>query len=220
MMKRHAFIAFGLVTTLAVSADAQVGISLRAGTLGVGGELSVRPSRYLGLRVGGNYFSFTRSATIEGIAYDLNPKFESGSAIADLHVFGGAFHLSGGMVWNSNEGNVVAQLTGPITIGANTYQPSDVGSLTGLVNYETRYAPYAGLGFGGRGRVSLVFDAGVVFSGYPRVSLTGTSNLTGQAKTIFDQNVAQEVAEIQTEIESRKYLKYYPVVSLGLRVGF
>ena len=30
----------------------------------------------------------------------------------------------------------------------------------------------------------------------------------------------QEVQQIQAEIESRKYLKYTPVVSFGLRVGF
>jgi len=219
MMKRSAFVAAGLSSLLVATARAQVGISLRASTLGVGGELSVRPSRYLGLRLGGNYFEFTRSATIEGIAYDLSPKFQSGTAIADIHPFGGAFHLSGGMLWNSNEGVVIAQLTGPVTVGAQTYQPSEIGDLTGLVDYKTRYAPYAGLGFGGRGRVSLVFDVGLVFSGYPTVTLTGGSNLTGQAKVIFDQNVVQEVQQIQNEIESRKYLKYYPVVSLGLRFG-
>jgi len=80
--------------------------------------------------------------------------------------------------------------------------------------------PYAGFGFSGRGRVSLLFDVGIAFSGYPRVALTGASNLTGPAKTAFDQNVQQEIQNIQNDIESRSYLKYYPVVSLGLRLGF
>lgn len=220
MMKRPVLFLL-LVSTLAAStAAAQVALGIRASTLGLGGEVSIRPSDYLGLRLGGNYFSFTRSATIEGVDYDLTPRLKSGSAIADLHPFGGSFHFAGGLVWNSNEGDVVARLNGPITIGSTTYQPSDIGELTGLVRYETRYAPYAGLGFSGRGRVSLLFDLGVVFSGYPQVSLTGTSNLTGQAKDVFDQNVMQEVQEIQDEINSRSYLKYTPVVSLGLRIGF
>jgi hypothetical protein len=220
MMKRSAVVATGLVLIGASGAGAQVGIGLRASTLGVGGELSIRPSRYVGLRIGGNYFSFTRSATIEGIAYDLKPRFQSGNAILELHPFGGSFHLAGGMLWNSNEGDITAQLAGPITIGAVTYTPAEVGSLTGLVKYDDRYAPYAGLGFSGRGRISLLFDLGLVFSGYPQVSLTGGGNLTGPAKVVFDQNVNQEVQEIQSEIESRRYLKYHPVVSLGLRVGF
>ena len=220
MMKRIALLALVLSGATVSAAPAQVGISIRAGTLGVGGELSLRPNRYLGLRFGGNYLTFTRSATVSGIAYDLTPKLESGSGILDLHPFGNSFHLSGGMLWNSNQGSVVARLTGPITIGPQTYQPSDVGSLTGRVSYANHYAPYAGLGFGGRGRVSLLFDLGLVFSGFPHVSMTGNTNLTGQAKAIFDQNVIQETQDIQADIESRKYLKYHPVVSLGLRVGF
>jgi hypothetical protein len=220
MMTRSAVAAVALALGVGMPASAQMGLSVRAGTLGVGGELSYRAGRLLGIRVGGNYFTVTRNATIEGIAYQLQPKLQNGTAILDLHPLGGSFHLSGGMVWNSNEGAVTAELTGPVTIGPQTYQPSDVGALTGLVRYTERYAPYAGLGFGGRGRVSFLFDLGVVFSGYPQVSLTGASNLTGQAKVVFDQNVQQEVQEIQTEIESRSYLKYTPVVSLGLRIGF
>ncbi len=219
-MKRTAWLGLVLAAAMAPAASAQVGLSIRAGTLGAGGELSLRPNRYLGIRVGGNYLTFTRSATVEGIAYDLTPKLQSGSGIVDLHPFGSAFHLSGGVIWNSNQGTVAARLTGPITIGPQTYQPSDVGSLTGRVSYAQRYAPYAGLGFGGRGRVSLLFDLGLVFSGFPQVSLTGNTNLTGQAKSIFDQNVIQERQDIQADIESRQYLKYHPVVSLGLRVGF
>jgi hypothetical protein len=217
MLKRGAVLALGTIGILAGTAGAQVGISVRASTLGAGGELSFRPNRYLGLRVGGNYLSFTRNATIEGIRYDLTPKLKSGSGIVDLHPSGGAFHLSGGLLWNDNRGDVVAELTGPITVGNASYTPAEIGTLTGRVSYGRKYAPYAGLGFGGRSRVSLLFDLGVVFSGYPEASLTSSSTLTGQAKVVFDQNVQQEIQEIQAEIEGKSYLKYHPVVSLGLR---
>lgn len=220
MMKRAAVLSVALAGLLAGGASAQVGFSIRAGTLGAGGELSLRPSRYLGIRLGGNYLSFKRTATIEGIDYDITPRFQSGTAIVELHPFGSAFHLAGGMMWNANEGTVAARLGAPITVGSQTYQPSDIGSLRGLVNYDKKYVPYAGLGFSGRSRVSLVFDLGLVFSGYPTVSLTGTTNLTGQAQAVFDQNVRREVQTIQDDITSRSYLKYHPVVSLGLRVGF
>jgi hypothetical protein len=210
--------AIGVAATTA-PATAQVGIGLRASTLGVGGELSIRPSPYLGLRAGGNYLTFSRQATIEGIDYDMTPRLQSGLAMVDLHPFGGSFHLSGGMLWNSNEGRVEAQLTGPVTIGSQTYQPSEVGALTGVVGYSAKYVPYAGLGFSGRGRVSLLFDLGVAFSGHPQVALTSASSLTGPEKVAFDQNVQQEIQSIQADIDSRGYLRYYPVVSLGLRIG-
>ncbi len=220
MMKRAAVVSLALAAMAGNAASAQVGISIRAGTLGAGGELSIRPSRYLGLRLGGNYLTFKRSATIQGIDYDITPKFESGTAIVELHPFGGSFHLAGGMMWNANKGTVSARLGGPITVGSQTYQPADIGSLRGLVNYQKKYVPYAGLGFSGRSRISLLLDLGLVFSGYPTVSLTGTTNLTGPAQAIFDQNVRQEVQNIQDDITSRSYLKYHPVVSMGLRVGF
>lgn len=219
-MKRAAVLSLALAAMAGTAASAQVGISIRAGTLGAGGELSIRPSRYLGLRLGGNYLTFKRSATIQGIDYDITPKFESGTAIVELHPFGGSFHLAGGMMWNANQGTVSARLGGPITVGSQTYQPADIGSLRGLVNYQKKYVPYAGLGFSGRSRISFLLDLGLVFSGYPTVSLTGTTNLTGPAQAIFDQNVRQEVQNIQDDITSRSYLKYHPVVSMGLRVGF
>ena len=200
-------------------ASAQVGIAVRASTLGAGGEVSYRLNRFLGIRAGGNYLTFTRNATIQGINYDVTPKFQSGTAILDLHPMGSSLHLSAGMVWNSNRGNVAARLTGPITIGPQTYQPSDVGTLTGLVDYKTKYAPYAGIGFSGRSRISVLFDMGVVFSGYPQLSLTGSTSLTGQAKQVFDQNVQQEIDQVQGEIQKHTFLKYHPVVSLGLKVG-
>lgn len=220
MSARQTLLVLGLAVGAASAGSAQVGIGIRASTLGVGGEISIRPSPYLGVRLGGNYFTFTRDATIDGVAYDLTPRLQSGIAIVDLHPLGSSFHLSGGLLWNENEGEVEARLTGPITIGAQTYQPDEVGSLAGVVRYESKYVPYAGLGFAGRGRVSLLFDLGVAFSGYPRVALTGTTNLTGPARDVFDQNVAQEIQNIQADIESRSYLRFFPVVSLGLRFGF
>jgi hypothetical protein len=217
---RHPLFALLAATALAAPpAAAQAGIAVRGSTLGLGAELSWRASPTLGLRGGLNHFSFTRTETIEEILYDIEPRLQSGTATLDLHPFGNAFHLSGGLVLNRNEGRLVATLTGPVTIGNQTYQPSEVGSLTGLVDYQTRVAPYLGLGFSGRGRVSFLFDVGVIFSGHPRVGLTGTTSLTGQAKVVFEENVQREIAAVQAEIDGEKYLKYWPVVSLGIRIG-
>ncbi|MEO8452641.1 MAG: hypothetical protein ABI647_22805 [Gemmatimonadota bacterium] len=200
--------------------SAQVGLAARASTLGVGGELSYRASKYIGLRVGANFFSTTRNTTIEGINYDIKPKLENASAILDLHPLGSAFHLSGGVIRNSNKGSVVALLADSITLGPRTYSKDVIGTLTGLIDYKTKYVPYAGLGFSGRGRLSFLFDLGVVFSGYPQASLLGTTTLTGQEKQIFEQNVQTEVDQVQADIQKHSVLKYYPVVSLGLRFGF
>jgi hypothetical protein len=198
---------------------AQFGLAARGSTLGIGVEASYRINRNLGLRAGGNYLEFSRDATIENIDYKATPHFESGTVILDLYPTGESFHLSGGLLLNRNEGRLNARLNQDIEIGGQTYTPAQVGSLVGTVDFK-KTAPYVGLGFAGRGRVSILFDLGVGFTGTPRVDLVGVTPLTGAEKAEFDARVAQELAEVQANIEDKSYLKLHPVVSFGIRVGF
>ncbi|NOT08208.1 MAG: hypothetical protein HOP28_08380 [Gemmatimonadales bacterium] len=199
--------------------EAQAGLAARASTLGAGAELSYRPTSLFGFRLGANYLSFSRDATIDDIAYRFTPHFESGSAIVDLYPFGGTFHLSGGVLLNRNEGRMIARLTQNIEIGGQTYTPDQIGSLQGTVGFN-RTAPYFGLGFAGRGRIALLFDLGVGMTGTPRVSLVGTTPLTGQAKAEFDANVEEELAQVRADINDKSFLKFHPVISLGVKFGF
>lgn len=201
------------------SAEAQIGLAARASTLGIGAELSYRVSRMVGLRVGGNYLKFSRDATIENIDYHVTPHFESGAATLDVYPFGGAFHLSGGLLLNRNEGTLVARLNQNIEIGGTTYTPDQVGSLTGTVDFR-KTAPYFGIGLAGQGRIALLLDLGVGVTGTPRVDLIGQTPLTGSAKAQFDANVAQELADVRARIDGKSYFKFHPVVSLGLKIGF
>ncbi len=196
---------------------AQIGVAVRASTLGAGAELSYRLSRVLGVRLGANYLQFSRDFTISSIAYHVTPHFENGTALLDLYPIGGSFHLSGGMLLNRNEGRLVARLAQNIQIGNQIYTPDEVGSLTGSVSFR-RTAPYAGLGFAGRGRVALLIDLGVGMTGTPRVDLVGTTPLTGPAKTEFDANIARELADVRARVDGQSYFKFHPVLSLGLRI--
>ncbi|HEU5217140.1 MAG TPA: hypothetical protein VFU23_00675 [Gemmatimonadales bacterium] len=210
-----------LVLALLVPATlhAQFGIAARASTLGLGAELSYRVNRNIGIRVGGNYLQFSRDATIKEIDYHLTPHFENGTVTLDLFPIGGAFHVSGGFLFNHNEGRMVARLNQNIQIGNTTYTPDEVGSLIGTVDFK-KTAPYLGIGLAGRGKIAVLLDLGVGFTGTPRVDLVGVTPLTGPQKAQFDANVAQELAEVRAEIDDKKYLKYHPVLSLGFRIGF
>lgn len=219
-MKRSTLLAvlLGLALSLPTDASAQVGIAARGSTLGVGAELSYRLNKLLGVRVGGNFFSLTKDATIENIDYSITPHLENGTAILDLYPMGGAFHLSGGLLLNNNQGRMVAHANQNIEIGGTIYTPQQVGSLLGTLSFR-KAAPYFGLGFGGRGKFALLFDLGVAMTGTPRVNLVGTTTLAGAAKTEFDANVAAELAQVRADIEGKSYLKFHPVLSLGLRIG-
>jgi hypothetical protein len=202
---------------LPADASAQLGIAGRVSTLGIGAEVSYRASRLVGLRAGGNWLRFTRDGTVDEIDYEITPKLTNATALLDLFPFGGAFHLTGGLMVNGNEGRLDAVLNQPVQIGGNTYSPQEVGSLVGAVTFDD-IAPYAGLGFAAGGSVSFLFDLGVAFSGRPRATLAGNTNLTGVDKAIFDANVELERMELQAEIDDREYLKYHPVVSIGIRI--
>lgn len=214
-----AMLALSLGVLLPGSLQAQVGLALRGSTLGIGLEASYRVNRNFGLRAGGNYFEFSRDATIENIDYTATPHFESGTLIADLYPMGGSFHVSGGVLLNRNEGRLDAVLNENIEIGGRTYTPAQVGSLVGTVDFK-KTAPYLGLGFAGRGRIAILFDLGVGFTGTPRVDLIGNTPLTGAEKAEFDARVAQELSEVRADIEDKTYLKLHPVLSLGIKVGF
>lgn len=209
----------GLILLLPSELLAQPGIAARASTLGVGAELSYRVNRMLGFRVAGNYLEFSKDATVENIDYRLTPHFQNGTALLDLYPMGGSLHLTGGLLLNQNEGRMEARLNGPIEIGGQTYTPDQIGSLTGTVNFR-KTAPYAGFGFAGRGKISFLFDLGVGITGTPRVDLVGTTPLTGSAKAQFDASVAEELAQVRADIDGKSYLKFHPVLSLGLKVGF
>lgn len=216
---RHTLLSLGFLATLPPAAHGQVALAARASTLGVGAELSFRAGSNLGIRLGGNYLEFTRNATIEGINYELSPQFENGTAILDVHPFGSAFHFSGGLLLNYNEGELVATLDEDIVVGGTTYTPQEVGELTGRVAFN-KTAPYLGIGFAGRSRIAFLFDLGVGYTGRPKVELSGETNLTGAARDQFFAELEEERQEVEAELDRRKYLRFHPVVSLGIKFEF
>jgi hypothetical protein len=192
-------------------------IAAVASTLGLGGELSGRANPIVGLRGGYYLFGWSTSNDVEGISYDLKPKLRNGTALLDLYPGGSWFRVSGGIVYGSPEVNATGVLDGPVTIGSTTYPPAAVGSLKGHVYYSRGIRPYAGIGVAANTRFTVTFDIGVVFAGYPTVDLTADSPLTGSALAQLEQNLAAEEAQVQAEIETRKWAKFYPAVSLGFK---
>ncbi len=199
----------------ALQAQIQVAVGPKASTLGLGGELIVQLAPAIALRGGAQFLSFTRNETLEGIDYEITPKLRNGNAFLDLHPFEGSFRLTGGVVLNENRVDLVATSNGPVEIGNLIFQPAELGRLDGRITVQ-KVSPYLGLGFAGRGRVALSVDFGVVFHGTPQASLVGTTPLTGPARTVFDSEVARELADVQQAINNEQYAKYYPVLAFGL----
>ncbi len=195
----------------------EMAVSLKAGTAGIGGDLTFGLSDQLNLRGGAAGFSYNGTRMEQQITYDTAAKLLSGFALLDFHPAGGAFRISVGAVVNKNV--VTGQSTGGILIiNGVPYNAKDVGSLTGEVRANT-LCPYLGIGIGnavGRGgAVKLVLDVGVYYMGSPKVSLTANPASPGQIPPGFAEDLEQERKKIEDDLS--KY-RYYPVISLGVSI--
>lgn len=194
-------------TLLAATGAANAaGVGLRAGTLGVGGDVAWQVAPTLSARLGYSRLDWDRDYTTSSVRYDGELKLSNFNALLDFSPLG-PFRLTGGVILNNNryEANGIAA----------------AGTVSGDVKSGKRAAPYLGVGYGnvsGAG-VNFYADFGVMFMGSPKASLSATCNpAAGAAACTAFQN---DVAEEQRRLEDRlKRFKYYPVLNVGVTIGF
>ena len=192
-------------------------VGLKASTLGVGPEVGFSLAPRIGIRGGFNFLSVSRSFTTDDIDYNASFKLNTIHALLDLYLVG-PLRLSGGVMRNGNKLELSADPTIAVQIGNTTYQASDVGTISGKIDFR-KAAGYAGLGIGGKGRVGFIMDLGFMFQGSPRVSYSATTTLpAGAAQTAFNTQVANEAANVQADVNDKSYLKLWPVVGFGLQI--
>ena len=213
-MKKILAIALAVFPAM-VMADTSIGV--RAGSLGVGVEVSYPISQNLGLRLNADAFKYSRTYKQDNIDYDGKATLKTASLLADWYPFANNFRLSAGPVYNGNKLGLTGKpdANGNLVVNGTPYQ----ATLDGEVNFK-KFAPYAGIGYGrpiGTG-LSLTFDLGVVFQGTPKATLTGTcTSVVPGACNTFQNDVAAQQAALNDKI---KDFRYYPVVSLGLAYTF
>ena len=204
-----------MLTLMTTVAQANVGINVKAGTLGAGFEVSKSVSDKLNLSLGLNTYVVKTTDNSDGIDYDFNYDLRSVALLAHYHAFNGVFRLTGGLLYNKNE----LRLTGipgagsTYVINGVSYSASQVGSLSGKLTFNTT-APYLGVGWGNRpsSKLGLTADVGVLYQGPPKLSLSASGTVPGLAS-----NVEQERKSAEADLAE---FKWYPVVSLGVYMRF
>jgi len=202
-------------------------VAARISTLGLGLEGSYLVTPNVAARLGYNTYSYSHSASSQGLDYDGKLKLNSVSALADLYPsMHGGFHLTAGFLINNNKLTAHGKpsssgATQTFTLNGNSYNTSDVGTLDGNVTFS-KFSPYLGLGFGkpseGGSALRFLFDVGVVFQGKPSLSLTrsgGTSDPALSSLINADLNAQRD----KTQSDVNKF-QYYPVISFGLAYHF
>jgi hypothetical protein len=193
-----------------------LGLTAKVGTLGIGGDLTIGLSDYLGLRFGVNGFAWNPSAEAEGHEIYSDIDWFTAEALLDVHPFGGGFRISGGGMLNKNKLKLRADVDEPVELNDIDFQLSD---LYGEVTFN-EFAPYAGIGYGNAvgadGRWHFDCDFGVMFQGKPDVSASATAS-DPRAQRAVDLALDKELDDIRDTADN---FQFYPVISVGVSFRF
>jgi hypothetical protein len=193
-----------LMTVVFFNTSHAAGLGVRAGTTGLGADFGWGIVPTLGGRVGFSAGKFSTDVDTSEVNYDAKAKLSSLNAFLDWSPLG-PFRITAGVIANNNK----VDLTG--TPRDATFAGTTV---SGTVEPEHSVSPYLGVGYGNvwtKG-VNFYFDLGVIFQGSPKVSLNCAPAGSPQCN-----QVAAEERRVQDELNR---FKYYPVLNIGITIGF
>jgi len=214
----------------------RIAVGVKAGLLGFGVEAATPLTARTNLRFGFNAFSYGRNFTNDGINYDASVSFRSVESHFDWFPFGGAFHLSPGlMIYNGNKITGNASVAGgqQFSLGDTDYMSDTANPISGNGKIAfNKVAPTFLVGWGNllprkEGKhFSVPFELGVVFSGAPKSTLTLIGNAcnpdgTGCHDISTDSTFQSNVVDQQNKLNSdMSAFKVYPVISIGFGYKF
>ena len=211
-------LALALMVSGTANADLDLGVGLKAGTLGLGLEATWQPLPYLDVRVGANAYEYEDDGTQAGVAYDGTLDLESFYATGNFHFPVSPMRLTAGLYSNGNEFVLLNDdAAGTIDIGGIGYPASEIGTLTSVTSFGST-SPYIGIGFDFTlaGKVGMNLDFGVLWQGEPDVTLEADGP-TLPLDQGFQDALAIEREQLEDEMSD---FKAWPVVSLGFVYNF
>lgn len=218
-MKLAALALLSAGVSSAAMAEGDFAITGGIGTMGGTVEGQFQVNEYFQIRAGANYLAFDEDIDVDDITYDGELDFSGFGAFVDVHPFGNSFFVTGGAYAGGKDIDLVASSTVAIEIGGVTFTPAEYGRLEGDVSFED-VAPFVGVGFDttftGSGNWGFNILAGAAVFGSGDVTLDAVGG-TLSNDPILQAQLAQEIAEIENEIED---YEFWPVVQVGLSYRF
>ena len=193
----------------------------KIGTTGIGLDLTFGITRFVNLRGGFNYGSFTWSTGLGDVDYDMDMDLVSIPLLVDIHPFANHFRISGGLyIQPGTKATIEGTPTTATQIGAHVYTPEVIGTLTGDIEVSSTLTPYFGIGFGnsvGEDQLlTFMVDFGVIFQSYD-VSLTSDgAGMTTKLDT-FRKDLELEEGNVQSDMDN---FKFFPVLTFGIAYHF
>ena len=218
MIRRSACVL--LVSTLLVAptparAQSAIGVGVRVGTLGIGGDVAVGLTDRLQVRGGVGLVPMDYDGEWSDIDWTLDLPSSFITAGLDFFPTGGEFRLGGGILYKPDQPELEGRFTGTVDIGGRTYTGAEVGALAGPI--ETgEVAPFLAVGWGSMASsgFGLYVDAGVAFQKEPDLQLSATGPVSASAQ--FQQDLAREQQDVEDDIRA---LRFWPILNVGLRIG-
>jgi hypothetical protein len=202
---------------LAGSAWAGVGVTLKAGTLGLGADLTLPlVASNLNLRAGYNGADLTLNVDLTDAKCEGNVKWQTIPILLDWHPAKGEFRLSAGAVINNNEVLLTADPKKPLGLNGTDYV---IEGMDGSITFD-QVAWYIGIGSGnaaGNGRVHFAFDLGIMFHGKPKAEATATA-ANAALQDAINSDMQVEVDKFQKDTLDKFII--YPVISVGISFTF
>ena len=195
---------------------------LKVGTLGVGVDFSIPLSQSFFVRFNVNGLKINIDTTRESVNYDSDLELLTAGAMVDFYPFtDGEFHISAGAYYYAN--NIKSHGTpalGNYNIGGTVYTSAELGSVDVTLDFP-KFAPYIGLGYGGREMDrgwSWSIDVGVMYHG------EGDLNMNVNRGTITNPRYTQILLDAETERQNMedelREIPVYPVIMVGLTYSF
>lgn len=207
---------------------ADVALGAKAGTLGLGVELTVGLGRQWNTRLGVNGFDYSDRREASDIEYDAEARLRSATALVDFLPGGRGFRLTAGAVWNGTkvEGSSLPPASGFYDIGGVQVPVAILGTLDAEADFDP-VVPYLGLGWGNavgaNQKLGFSLDLGAVFQGEADVTLIPVLPPGSPINTVPGAREALQILldreERDIEDDAAEY-DIYPVVSIGVTYRF
>lgn len=191
------------------------------GTTGLGGDISLRFNDHWGMNLGHQSFSHDTTYEDTDLTYDADLELETSSLTAEFYPMGNRFFIAAGVVKPDNYLSVNAVPTGgQYTFEGNTYDSSDVESISGNAGLGDSVSPYLGIGFKSNNEKGLGFFSEIgVYQLDPSANLNATYSATADpaVRAQLDQDLQKEENELEDSIDK---FGLYPVAKMGIMYTF
>lgn len=208
-----------MLSSSAYAADSMIAVGPKLGTQGIGVEARAAISDNIFGRVGINYASIS-SSNLESseIKSKANLKLLTVPVMVDWHPFeNNGFRLSAGIAYNDNAIKGTAKQTKDTTLFGTKYTADQIGSVSTKVKLGNNIAGIATIGYDssflGSSAWSFNCEAGVMYTGSPKISVSST----GTGGAIVKEAIEKDINKNNKDI---KKLRLFPVLSLGFKYSF